>query len=148
MQHAIGDWAMMTALRRIIPAYVLAAAASAATFLAAWVLLAPRDAGAGRGLLFTAVLLGAGCGLIGSLAAWVRSAVAPVALWAALGLLLAVALPTALSIGIIFLALAALLVPALATMPPQAGRAWWHPRHSLAGLLAFTVMFWAIFLLA
>lgn len=78
----------------------VAVVASLAAVAAAWIAFPPRAGAAGHGLFFGATLLGGACGLIGTLAIQRATGIAYALLWAALGFLVAVALPTLMSVGL------------------------------------------------
>jgi hypothetical protein len=98
-------------------------------------------------VLFVAIVLAGGCGILGAFVL-PSGAAAYRSLWVALGLLLAVALPTLMSVGVLYLVAAALVGWALVSLPNASVWPWWHPRAFAGGLLAFTLAFWTAFLLA
>lgn len=121
--------------------------ASLAAIVAAWLAFPPRADAVRHGLFFAATLLGGACGLIGTLAIQRATGIAYVLLWAAIGFLVAVALPTLMSVGLFLLIIVVLLAFAFCGLTRGATNPFWHPRYFVSGLLTFTLTFWALFLL-
>jgi hypothetical protein len=86
----------------------LAGLVSCAVLISSWWML--RVATTATTLLFVMLVLAGGCGILGAFVLPGGGPAAYRALWIALGLLLAVALPTLMSVGVLYLAAAALLV--------------------------------------
>ena len=132
--------------RAVVSRFLAALTSLAVALTAIVVFRAPAPA---LNAAFIAIAMTAGgCGLIGALLLPHGSGGAYRALWAALGLLLALALPTLMSVGIVYLVATAMIGFALATMPSTTGQPWWHPRYLWLGLLAFTVALWTLYLLS
>lgn len=107
--------------RNTIPlARLVAGFAAIGVALFTWRVLPPGATPASR-LLFAAALLGGGCGLLGAFAFTRGTASGYTALWIASGIYLALALPTLLSVGAVFLAAASLTAFALIRRPSSSG---------------------------
>jgi hypothetical protein len=125
--------------RTALASRYLAGLASCAVLLSSWWVLLPHDTV--TTVLFIGMVLAGSCGILGTFVFPNGGPAAYRALWVALGLLLAVALLTLMSVGAFYLAAAALVGRALASLPNASAWTWWHPRYFAGGLLAFTLAF-------
>lgn len=124
----------------------VAALASLVVLVFSWVTLPTNIVTVTWPFLIAGTLAGV-CGMLGTLLFPHGASTAYAMLWSASSFLLALAIPTLMTIGLLYLIAAALIFLYLIRMPSVSGRAWWCPRYLGIGLLVFTVTEWTLFIL-